>query len=427
MQFERIKKSHKRKIIIGGLILVCVISGVTITTTRAKYKLTQDIPLVRGNINYKSYDFKIMAMYQSEDKVNYTEINAMPSSGYVINEEKTYCTTDNKTQVKGKIKTVNGIHGLYNITKSDKCYLYFDKYVPQTMDNIIAILNPKDTTPDFSKVAESDEGVYKVSDGMYGGISYYWRGAATTNYVKFAGFCWRIIRINGDKTMRLIYDGTTCHQNGEITTDSIAKTGQAYNSNYNRSEYVGWTYSQGTQRTTNGTASNIKTQTENWFTANITGTNLAKVADGKFCNDRNTQSGYSWSSTPSSTLYFAARGRLESAKTPTLSCPSGDMYTLKVGAITADEVAYAGGIWERVNHKYYLNNGHHYWTMSPHCLSLDMGERYAGMILVYDSGFLTETGGYLGSSENGIRPVINLKSDITFTGNGTLSNPYVVE
>ena len=45
---------------------------------------------------------------------------------------------------------------------------------------------------------------------------------ATTNYVKFAGKCWRIIRINGDKTMRLIYDGATCHANGTSTTDSIA-------------------------------------------------------------------------------------------------------------------------------------------------------------------------------------------------------------
>jgi hypothetical protein len=44
MQFERIRKNHKKKIIIGGLILVCVISAITITTTRAKYKLTEDIP-----------------------------------------------------------------------------------------------------------------------------------------------------------------------------------------------------------------------------------------------------------------------------------------------------------------------------------------------------------------------------------------------
>ena len=98
MQFERLRKNHKRKIIIGGLIIVCVISAITITTTRAKYKLTEDIPLVRGTVNYKPYDFKMMAMYQSEDKVNYTEINEMPTSGYIINENKSYCNMEVKIQ-----------------------------------------------------------------------------------------------------------------------------------------------------------------------------------------------------------------------------------------------------------------------------------------------------------------------------------------
>ena len=70
MQFERIRKNYKRKIIIGGLILVCIISVITITTTRAKYKLAEEIEMAKGTINYKPYDFKIMAMYKSEDGTN---------------------------------------------------------------------------------------------------------------------------------------------------------------------------------------------------------------------------------------------------------------------------------------------------------------------------------------------------------------------
>ena len=110
MQFERIKKSHKKQIILGALV-VCVIGGtLTFVTTRAKYKLTENLELAKGTINYKPYDFKIMAMYKSEDGTNYTEINEMPSSGYTINESKSYCTTDNKTQVKGKLKTEKKQH-----------------------------------------------------------------------------------------------------------------------------------------------------------------------------------------------------------------------------------------------------------------------------------------------------------------------------
>ena len=434
MEFETLKKNYKKQMIIGALA-VCIIGGVlTFATSRAKYKLTQDINIVKGTINYKPYDFKVMAMYKSEDGTNYTEINDMPSSGYVINEDKTYCTTDNKTQVKGKIKTVNGVHGLYNITKSDKCYLYFDKYVPPiTMDSIIASFGTaggdtsrlKSGTPTFSTIATGAEntannGIYMVSDGMYGGTSYYWRGAATTNYVKFAGFCWRIVRINGDKTMRLIYDGTTCHANGTSTAESIAKTSIAYNTSYNQSNYVGWTYTGTSQRTTSGTASNAKTQLESWYSTNITGTNATKVAQGKYCNDRNAGSGYTWAISPSSDFYYAAYTRRQN-NSPTLSCPTGDVYTLNVGLITMDEAMYAGGIVAN-NTSYYLYNGQNYWTMSPYNWD------YSGARVFYvnSNGGL---GWYYVGSTYGLRPVINLKADTLFAtgGTGTQSNPYVVQ
>ena len=294
-----------------------------------------------------------------------------------------------------------------------------------TMDTIIAGLNAKTTTPTFSNAATTDEGVYRVSDGMYGGYSYYWRGAATTNYVKFAGKCWRIIRINGDKTMRLIYDGATCHANGTSTTDSIAVASTAYNSSYNRSEYVGWKYTSGSQRPssiTSGTNAPIKTTLENWYNTNI-GNNTtysSKIADGKYCNDRNVQSGQSWASAPSSTFYYAGYNRINTGA-PTLSCASLDTYSLKVGLITADEVMYAGGL-NTNNTSYYLYNGQNYWTMSPRYW--DGGD--ARVFAVGLNGFLSTNG--VSWTSPGVRPVINLKADTLFAsgGTGTRTNPYVV-
>ncbi len=427
MQFERIRKSHKRKIIIGGLILVCVISAITITTTRAKYKLTQDIPLVRGTINYKAYDFKIMAMYQSEDGSNYKEIeNRMPASGYVINEEKSYCTLDNKnkdTNIRLYTNS-NGEHIFSNLAATDKCYLYFDKYVPPitNVTELIAAVNPKTGAPTFSNIATSDEGVYKVSDPVYGGYSYYWRGAVTNNYVKFAGFCWRIVRINGDESIRLIYDGATCHANGTRTAESIAKTNIQYNTSNNKSNYAGWTYTGTSQRTLGGTASNAKTQLESWYNSNI-GNNTtysAKVADGKYCNDRNAASGYTWTIN-GSFFNYAGNKRLYTDYAPTLSCNSGDVYTLKVGLITADEVMYAGGK-KADNNSYYLYNGQHYWTMTP-----STSGDYVNVFCVNMYGYLSS---YLvNDTTRGLRPVINLKADTQFQagGNGTINSPYVVQ
>ena len=439
MQFERIRKNHKRKIIIGGLILVCIISAITITTTRAKYKLTEDIPLVRGSINYKEPDMRLVAVSISEDGTNYNIVDEIPTSGYELNSEKSVCkvateSTGIENAPKDNNVTLEYVNGKVNIRgvtkKGTRCYLYFDKYVPPiTIPDIIATLNAKTERPDFSKVATTDEGVYSEADGMYGGTSYYWRGAVTNNYVKFGGFCWRIIRINGDKTMRLIYDGTTCHANGTHTEESIAVASTKYNSSYSRSEYSGYTYTLGSQRTLNGTESNLKTQTEKWFNANITGTNANKVVNGKFCNDRSEGSGYSWSSQPTSTFnyfgYDRSGAKSASSVTPTLSCPSGDVYTLKAGAITMDEVIMAGGKWGTENSRYYLFNAHYYWAMTPYGTwangtSWDASEFYVNL-----SGSLNSASV---SNPWGLRPVINLRSDVTFSdGNGTQSSPYVVQ
>ncbi len=425
MKFEDIEKGKKKWLIVGSIVIIFLVSMGIFANNYAKYQNIKDIKLVEENINYKS-DYKMMAMYKSDDGTNYTEIDTMPESGYAINEEKSYCTVDSNTQVKGKLKTINGIHSVTGLKKNEKCYIWFDlKSI--TIDDIIATLNPKTTTPTFSNIATTDEGVYSVSDGMYGGNSYYWRGAATTNYVKFAGKCWRIVRINGDKTMRLIYDGATCHANGTSTTDSIAVASTAYNPNYDKSEYAGWKYTSGAQRPssiTSGTNAPIKTTLENWYNLNIgnNATYASKVADGKYCNDRNTKRGQSWASSHSFTFYYAAYERTIEKFAPTLSCAALDTYTLKVGLITADEVEFAGGKGEN-NTSYYLHNGQNYWTMSPGWWS----GLSASVFRVNSNGYLANSN--LSNNVYGVRPVINLKADTQFQsgGNGTQNNPYVVK
>jgi hypothetical protein len=441
MQFERLRKNHKKKIIIGGLILVCITSAITITTTRAKYKLTQDIPLVRGAINYKMPDLRIVAINTSEDGTNYNIVDEIPIARYKLNTTRSICKIA-ATDTKDEEITIEYKEGKVNILgvtkKGTRCYLYFDKQ-ELASEIILNNITVKEGTPDFSKVATTDEGVYKVSDGMYGGYSYYWRGAVTANHVIFANKCWRIVRINGDRTIRLIYNGPVktgniCAGNGsnsESVVMGVSNTEQYYATNDGKgdnSSYVGWTYILGSQRTTSGTASNTKIQTEKWYNANITGINADKVADGKFCNDRNTGqpmsawSGYTiaWSATGTQFAY-AGIDRLWNKYQPTMSCSKGDEYTLKVGAITADEVEFAGGK-DAHNTSYYLYNGQHYWTMSPYYWSGS-----ACVFRVSAEGYITSWP--VSAPATGVRPVINLKSDIEFKpgGNGTQSNPYVVE
>ena len=93
------------------------------------------------------------------------------------------------------------------------------------MDKIIASVDTtgncptinSDGTVNVAKVEATDGYVCSASDAY--GTSYYYRGNVTNNYVKFADKYWRIIRINGDGTVRVIYDGTSAHANGESSTD----------------------------------------------------------------------------------------------------------------------------------------------------------------------------------------------------------------
>ena len=81
---------------------------------------------------------------------------------------------------------------------------------------------------------------------------------------------------------------------------------------------------------------------------------------------------------------------------------------------------YAGGN-EKSNGSYYLYNGQYYWTISPG--GWQGGD--AKVLYVSNNG---ASGGNPVTDAYGLRPVINLRSDVTFSGgNGTLDNPYVVQ
>ncbi len=313
----------------------------------------------------------------------------------MLNEERSVCSNNAKPNWNINTKSLK----INNLSSNNtSCYLYFEP-TTEEVNTILGNITVNKYTPDFSKIATTDEGVFKTNDND--GVSYYWRGATTTNYLKFGGYCWRIVRINGDGTIRLIYDGTTCHAYGESTTDSIAVENVSYSTNKDRSEYVGWTYTEGLQRPINnneGTPSNAKTKLEEWYNTNLKNYE-SKIADGKYCNDRNVVNGQSWTSLSNINFDYASLERRGSI--PTLQCLNNDVYKLKVGLIIADEVYLAGGA-DDININYYLYNRQNYWTMSPTC--------WAGLEIY---SFLVGDNGNIGSARNstwdepGLRPVIN--------------------
>ncbi len=427
MEFEVLKQSRLKKHILIIIGVVLILTTVILTFTRAKYRVTQSIPLVNGTINYSPGDIIISAYFN--DKL--LETFPIKDSGYVV--ESVTCDNDATATFDEDAWEIT-VTNL--VTKGTKCDVTFKKYEPTAAETILANSTVNEGTPDFSKTAqascnntstcETTNEVYKAEDNL--GTSYYFRGAVTNNYIKFAGYYWRIIRINGDGSIRIIYDGTSAHANGELSKDRwIGES--AYNSAdrvYNTSVGVGYTYqiySQRPSRKNSGTASTIKGVLDNWYSTNIAnkGYDDKVVSTPGFCNDRNTRNGDSWESSGTE-FYYAAYERLVTNKTPTLKCSNNnDLYTTKVGLITADEVVYAGGHCSQDNSSYYLHIGNGYWTNSPYFAD-SMGWAY---VFYVSSGGTISLAGVIAT--NNIRPVINLSADVTLTGTGTMSDPYVVE
>ena len=302
------------------------------------------------------------------------------------------------------------------------------------------------TTPDFSKVTTaSDKGMFSAPDDL--GTSYYFRGAVNNNWVKFGkegdkDIYWRIIRINGDGSIRMIYSGTTAPKSStatvmtgtgtQITVDG-ANTFK-FNSSYNKAEYVGYMYTEGEQHG-NSTPSAIKTTLEKWYAKTTLKDNTLISQDQIFCNDRSAGSTQTaaWTSTGAA-YYYGARDRLYTNKAPILTCPEkSDKFTVNtsngngaltypVGLITADEVAMAGGVYGsgNTNSSYYLYTNQYYWSGSPYSF-------YSGG-LAY--GFLVFSSGYLGNDfvyiTYGARPVVSLSSKAKLSGSGTYNDVYTV-
>ena len=297
-------------------------------------------------------------------------------------------------------------------------------------------LSPSSGTPNFTKTSIDDgtNGIYSAKDDL--GTSYYFRGNVTNNYVKFANKYWRIIRINGDGTIRMIYAGTSAHANGynDSSTDDMSIGKSAFNSSYNDNTYVGYmfgtagasTYANTHSNTTNST---IKTRLDSWYDTNIVNTGNEKyIADAIYCNDRSVSSGTGIGTTNTT---YAAKTRRNNGQ-PTLKCANNNdkftksttigngKLTKMIGLITSDEVIYAGGKSGTYNQEYYLYSGVWYWTMAPYSYA-------SGLAYVDDvSSEGNLYNGYVNNTYGGVRPVVSLKSDAISGGSGTAASPFLV-
>ena len=340
--------------------------------------------------------------------------------------------SSNGSMTAGTMKTTTNLSSVYYVVSATSSSYTYKQ-----------ITSNKNTTEALLASTEDDYGT-----------SYYFRGAVKNNYVQFANKCWRIVRINGDGSVKLVLhnDNTSnasspCASSNNSTTAAFARySGSSYtsvfNSNYNDNAYIGFMYgatgaSDYASTHANTNKSDILKNLETWYTNNLTSYE-SKLADTIWCNDKSTVSGGLGYGTNATN--YGAYNRLASTKQPTLKCPNDNNggklskftvddtkngngnLTYKIGLLTADEIAFAGSIAYTYNRSTYLqeNTGTTWWwSLSPN------GFSGSGAHVWYvRSGYLSYN--YV-SYYVGLRPVISLISSTNVTGDGTSENPYVVE
>ena len=322
-------------------------------------------------------------------------------------------------------------------------------------DRILALNEVKTpiTTPGAA-ISTADEALLASAEDDYG-TSYYFRGAVKNNYVEFANKCWRIVRVGGDGSVKLILhndntagavnpcDAANNSANAAFARYSGTTYKSAFNTNYNDNAYVGFKYgtvgaSGYASAHANTNNSTILTNLETWYTNNLK-TYESVIDNSVWCNDKTnvTDTSYDpWSITPNglgyakNVTYYGATKRLVGTSGsaggtgPSLKC-NGELSKInsKVGLITADELAYAGYAIGTGNTTTYLQENAtdtYWWSLSP---SYFYGFN-ANVWNVYGSigGFSD----YRVNDAYGVRPSISLKSTTNVTGEGTSSSPYII-
>ena len=440
----------------------------TLTNNYLKMRLTNDAGYDSGVVKVNSYgtgNFDITSEYtlEPEDTVTYTLCMWLDETADNSAQGKEYKSKIVVTSYDREQKSVALQQILEDNELQEETTNMFNY-----ASNGMYISGVGSSGPEYS----TDEN--QVTNGLYSmddedGISYYYRGNVDNNNVQFGQYdndyyvynynnryfqslascqeynssCsesnkvklanagdkmyWKIVRVNGDGSLRLIYNGTSANPDNSDLANSYLIGQVPYNLERNDPKYAGYTYD-------NGTDSFIKKEVDTWYSNTLGNSSYdSKVSSGRFCSD---SSGYREETMMGGSV-FASFDRLGSAfgkimglemqenVTPTLKCPTtsesyGGSYRLKAGLITADELVLAGESMGVIGNSY-LNSGSsniYYWSMTP----AGFNDGFASVWGEFDSLYILNVDNYFA-----VRPVINVTTDNGFTsGDGAASNPYIL-
>ena len=437
------EKNNKRKFIV--IFTVCCILLLTVVflyTSFAAFTEEKQFNVINGQYQDPG---DIYFAYYVDGEI--TRELPKQNTGYIFDEESSNCTNGVVPTFDNSTWKFTADYSGYNATDytRTKCNLYFKK--TKTVSTVLGDLEVYTYTPDFTKSACDDfscesheKGIFEISDDD--GVSYYYRGSVENNYVYFAGYYWRIIRINGNGSIRMIYDGRSPHANGESGADRYYTT-TSFNSTYKDNMNVGYMHTIGEEHGL-GTSSVIKTANDSFYTSNLVSYASYIDSNAGFCGDRSKLDSADDTGIGNATTYYQGYLRMTTSS-PSLICENIlDLYTTSVstkgnktlqypvGFITVDEVILAGSSGgyfngyqdnQKPSPNNYLTIGSTFWVATPAGSYIPNGYTSWGCLVfcVTPDGFIDDV--YVGN-DFVLRPVINIRSDVSVSGLGTMENPF---
>lgn len=348
-------------------------------------------------VENQDYDYTITISNTSNPIINVIPVNSLSNVEIIKDTANIVNGTNVNPSVGENIYNVKVISADKSTTTSVKVRV--KSQIPVSLKDEImktTIITKAPTLTTSSNNTSDASGLYSSTATNTGDATYYFRGAVENNYVKFAGFAWRIVRINEDGTIRIVMqDGIN-----DNTTYN-------FNSNYNNYSYMYYSNSE------------AKTTLESWYNNNIGNKQEYSkyvVTGNYYCEQAKTKYQSSWTSGSATMTVY-------SSYTPDFKCTTDGngkgLVNSSVGLIAYDEVVYAGGYYNVANGYYYLHNSNTFWAIST------SGLNSANAYIVYINGRGTITNNSVTNTHT-IRPVLNLKVDTMVVGTGTSTDPFVV-
>lgn len=368
------KVTNDSDIVIDGNITINYLNGksfklngdnelsfsVTNNDTETKYYYIQLSDVSAKDVSYElvsSDNLKITNELKSEIISNQVSINGENTINYTIK----FMTKDNEEY-----------SGTINIgAKENETNTFSDVLLNNNKVSEVSLTSKGD-------IATLDEGLLKTVDDL--GVAYYFRGKVSNNNVSFAGFNWKIVKINGDGSIKLVLDNI------------IEDVTKYYEENYEFEH------------------STINIVLNAWYDNNLESFS-DYIAYYKYCNDMTLEDSEN----------FLGFNRVITNKIPNYIC-LGTKYNTKIGLLTVDEVSMAGAGTDE-NKSFYLYNEkieRDSYLMSGAKLNKNV---YYPFILTSKGNIVYNVEGKL---LRGVRPVINIIKTAKVTGNGTIEEPYKI-